>query len=137
MLYGQVITGFNRELRRIGELLLLGRAAHPHELLPGHLLHLGREDHAAGPRPGAFLLIAVRGPLGGAGGHFGRDAGGHDGPEVEVRAYADGDADFVGVFFAEKAGCVAVVAVSGSSYLGVVWELCETYCLLCEVYRTG
>lgn len=112
MLYGQIVTGFDRELRRIGELLLLGRTANPHELLPGHLLHLGREDHTAGPRSRTFLLIAVRGPLGGAGGDFGRDARGHDGPEVEVRADADGDADFVGIFFAEKAGFVKV-AVSG------------------------
>lgn len=105
MLYGQIVTRFDRELRRIGELFLLGRTANPHELLPGHLLHLGRENHTAGPRPGAFLLIAVRGPLGRTRGDFGRDAGGHDGPEVEVRTDADGDADFVGVFFAEKAGC--------------------------------
>ena len=121
MLYGQIITRFDRELSRIGELLLLGRTAHPHELLPGHLLHLGRENHTAGPRAGAFLLVAVGGPLGRAGGDFGRDAGGHDGAEVEVRADADGDADFVGVFFAEKAGWAAVVAVSGRAHSGFVF----------------
>ncbi len=93
------------------------RAADPEPLRPGHLLHLGCDDHAAGPGTAVILLVAVGGAFGGGRRHFGTDSRAHDCLQIEIGADGDWDADFVRVFFADEASCPASLA-SGRAIQG-------------------